>query len=60
MSFLPTTEQTWDVSKPDGQLKRCLDMSKARIEFGFEAKTDFKEGVRKTIDWYKYLLMRTV
>ena len=53
-------EVRWDVSKPDGQPRRRLDTSKARIEFGFEAKADFKEGLRKTIDWYKNLLMRTV
>ncbi|WXG47754.1 MAG: GDP-L-fucose synthase [Candidatus Atabeyarchaeum deiterrae] len=42
----------WDASKPDGQPRRCLDTSKAKREFGFEAKTDFSEGLRKTIDWY--------
>ncbi|HVP92269.1 MAG TPA: GDP-L-fucose synthase [Acidobacteriota bacterium] len=43
----------WDTSKPDGQPRRCLDTSKAKREFGFEAKTDFKEGLKRTIDWYK-------
>lgn len=43
----------WDTAKPDGQPRRCLDTSKARKEFGFEAKTDFKEGLEKTIEWYK-------
>jgi GDP-L-fucose synthase len=42
-----------DFSKPDGQPRRCLDTSKAKNEFGFEAKTDFGEGLRKTIEWYK-------
>jgi len=42
----------WDTSKPDGQPRRCLDTSKARREFGFEAKTDFKEGLKRTIEWY--------
>ncbi|MDO9465009.1 MAG: GDP-L-fucose synthase [bacterium] len=42
----------WDTSKPDGQPRRKLDVSKARKEFGFAAKTDFKEGLRKTIEWY--------
>ena len=46
-------EIEWDVSKPDGQPRRCLDTSKAKEEFGFEAKTDFREGLRKTIEWYK-------
>ncbi len=44
---------TWDASKPDGQPRRCLDTSKAEKEFGFRAKTDFKTGIKKTIDWYK-------
>jgi len=43
----------WDTSKPGGQPRRCLDTSKAKKEFGFEAKTAFKEGLKKTIDWYK-------
>jgi len=42
----------WDTSKPDGQPRRCLDTSKAEKEFGFKAKTDFDNGLRKTIDWY--------
>jgi len=43
----------WDTSKPDGQPRRCLDTSKAKKEFGFEAKTKFNEGLKKTIEWYK-------
>lgn len=42
----------WDRSKPDGQPRRKLDVSKAEKEFGFNAKTTFKDGLRKTIDWY--------
>jgi GDP-L-fucose synthase len=42
----------WDTSKPDGQPRRCLDVSRAAREFGFEASTDFEEGLRRTIDWY--------
>jgi GDP-L-fucose synthase len=42
----------WDTSKPDGQPRRCLDTSRARREFGFQAKTDLAEGLRKTIAWY--------
>lgn len=42
----------WDTSKPDGQPRRCLDVSKAKKEFGFEAKTDIEEGLKKTIEWY--------
>jgi GDP-L-fucose synthase len=43
----------WDSSKPDGQPRRCLDTSKAKNLFGFEAKTDFDTGLKKTIEWYK-------
>ena len=43
----------WDTSKPDGQPRRCLDVSKAEKEFGFKAKTPFEEGLKKTIDWFK-------
>ena len=46
-------EIRWDSSKPDGQPRRCLDTSKAKKEFGFEAKVDFKEGLKRTIQWYK-------
>ena len=42
----------FDVSKPDGQPRRSLDTSKARMEFGFEAKTKLEEGLKKTIEWY--------
>ena len=43
----------WDSSKPDGQPRRCLDTSRAKEYFGFEAHTNFEEGLKKTIDWYK-------
>ncbi len=42
----------WDSSKPDGQPRRVLDTSRAKIEFGFEAKTELTIGLQKTIDWY--------
>jgi GDP-L-fucose synthase len=42
----------WDTSKPDGQPRTCLDVSCAKREFGFESKTTFEEGLKKTIDWY--------
>jgi GDP-L-fucose synthase len=51
-------EIRWDASKPDGQPRRCLDVSRAQSEFGFRASTDFVEGLRKTIDWY--LALRSV
>jgi GDP-L-fucose synthase len=43
----------WDTSKPDGQPRRCLDTSRAKEEFGFEARTNFEQGLRKTIRWYE-------
>lgn len=43
----------WDKTKPDGQPKRCLDVSKAKKLFGFEAKTELNIGLKKTIDWYQ-------
>jgi GDP-L-fucose synthase len=43
----------WDTSKPDGQPRRMLDTSKARDLFGFEAKTNFRDGLKKTIAWYQ-------
>ena len=46
-------EIKWDTTKPDGQPRRCLDISKACKEFGFKAKTDFRDGLKKTIEWYK-------
>ncbi len=44
---------TWDSTKPNGQPRRCLDVSHAEREFGFRANTPFDVGLRKTIDWYK-------
>jgi GDP-L-fucose synthase len=46
-------EIEWDTSKPDGQPRRRLDTSKAKKEFGFEARTDFREGLRRTIESYE-------
>ena len=43
---------TWDTSKPDGQPRRMLDVSKAEREFGFRAKTHFEEALKKTIEYY--------
>lgn len=43
----------WDSTKPDGQPRRCLDTSRAERELGFRAETDFAEGLRRTIDWYR-------
>jgi len=42
----------WDTTKPNGQPRRKLDTSRADQYFGFVAKTDFDQGLQKTIDWY--------
>jgi GDP-L-fucose synthase len=43
----------WDSSKPDGQPRRCLDVSRAERELGFRATTDFRTGLKRTIEWYR-------
>lgn len=43
----------WDTAKPNGQPRRCLDTSRAWDLFGFRAKTDFREGLRRTIESYR-------
>jgi GDP-L-fucose synthase len=45
-------EIRWDRSEPDGQPRRCLAVSRAKEEFGFEATVPFEEGLKRTIDWY--------
>jgi GDP-L-fucose synthase len=48
-----TGRMTWDTTKPNGQPRRCLDVSRAEREFGFRAGTNFDDGLRKTIEWYR-------
>ncbi len=48
-----TGEIRWDSSKPDGQPRRRLDVSKANKYFGFKAKTSFDEGLKATVNWYR-------
>ncbi len=43
----------WDTTKPNGQPRRKLDISRAEKEFGFRATTGFDEGLTKTIEWYE-------
>ena len=45
-------ELRWDATRPDGQPRRALDITRAKEEFGFLATTSFEEGLKKTIDWY--------
>ena len=46
-------EIVWDSTKPDGQPRRALDVSRAAELLGFRARTDFVEGLRRTIEWYR-------
>jgi GDP-L-fucose synthase len=45
-------EVHWDSSKPDGQPRRCLDISLALREFGWQASVKLHEGLQRTVDWY--------
>jgi len=46
-------EIRWDATKPDGQPRRALDVSRARQRFGFTARTSLEDGLRRTIAWYE-------
>jgi GDP-L-fucose synthase len=46
-------EIVWDTSKPNGQPRRKLDVTRARELFGFEAKTTLREGLERTVAWYR-------
>jgi GDP-L-fucose synthase len=46
-------EIIWDTSKPNGQPRRGLDVSRAKEYFGFEAQMTFEEGLRRTIEWFQ-------
>src|SRR2546426_938757 len=43
---------TWDTTKPNGQPRRSLDVSRAEDAFGFRSRTEFHDGLRRTIDWW--------
>lgn len=49
-------EVVWDETKPDGQPRRMLDVTRAEKFFGFKARMSFEDGLRRTIDWYQELL----
>ena len=46
-------EIVWDRSRPDGQARRMFDVSKAKEEMGFECSTSLRDGLQKTVDWYR-------
>jgi GDP-L-fucose synthase len=48
-----TGEIRWDTSKPNGQPRRRLDTRRAEDKFGFKARTSFREGLARTVDWYR-------
>jgi GDP-L-fucose synthase len=48
-----TGDILWDTSKPNGQPRRRLDVSRAEQEFGFKASTAFQVGLKQTVDWYR-------
>lgn len=43
----------WDTTKPSGQPRRCVDSTRAEREFGFRARTPFREGLERTVSWYR-------
>src|SRR3954454_23892598 len=48
-----TGQVAWDTSKPNGQPRRALDVSKAEELFGFSARTGLRKGLERTIAWYR-------
>ena len=46
-------EIVWQTDQPNGQPRRCLDTQRAKEKFGFVAETEFKQGLKNTIDWYR-------
>lgn len=46
-------EVRWDATKPDGQPRRCLDVSRAKSAFGFEATTSLRDGLAEMVAWYE-------
>ena len=48
-----TGRVTWDTTKPNGQPRRALDVTRARQRFGFRARTEFREGLARTVAWYR-------
>ncbi len=48
-----TGQIRWNPDQPDGQPRRCLDTTRAKALFGFQAEMGFDEGLQRTIDWYR-------
>jgi GDP-L-fucose synthase len=47
-----TGQIVWDTTKPNGQPRRCLDVSRAKELFGFQARHNLREGLKKTVQWF--------
>jgi GDP-L-fucose synthase len=43
----------WDTTKPNGQPRRCLDVSRAKQLFGFQARHSLRDGLKKTVQWFR-------
>jgi GDP-L-fucose synthase len=48
----------WDTSKPNGQPRRCLDVSRAERALGFRATTTLEDGLGRTVEWYRAHISR--
>ena len=48
-----TGKIVWQTDQPNGQPRRCLDTQRAKEKFGFVAQTEFRQGLKNTIDWYR-------
>ena len=46
-------EIRWDITKPDGQPRRCLDTKRAQERLGWRAKVGFEDGLKRTIEWFR-------
>jgi GDP-L-fucose synthase len=46
-------EVVWEVDKPNGQPRRCLDIKRAKHTFGFHSQIRFSQGLQNTINWYR-------
>jgi GDP-L-fucose synthase len=46
-------ELRWDITKPNGQPRRNVDVSRAKERFGFKAQTSFQTGLQEVVDWYR-------
>jgi GDP-L-fucose synthase len=48
-----TGQVQWDTTKPNGQPRRCLDVSRAKQLFGFQSRHGLREGLKKTVQWFQ-------